>query len=118
MLNTSHPNPCQCAAFAKAQDTLLCLLHTTTKIDQETSHLRYAPLHLHTLPCRAPPETLTRLPSQPPDATTIQAHVRRLREYNEIKVIGQQLIGLVAENRGVPVRALYETGEFGVGMPH
>jgi hypothetical protein len=40
-----------------------------------------------------------------------------LQEYNDIKDIGQQLIGLIAENRGVPVRTLYETGEYGVGMP-
>jgi hypothetical protein len=34
-----------------------------------------------------------------------------------MKDIGQQLIGLVAENRGVPVRTLYEQGEFGVSFP-
>lgn len=51
--------------------------------------------------------------SQPPE-DTVQTHIRRLKEYNNLKDIGQQLIGLIAENRGVRVGTLYETGEFGV----
>lgn len=45
----------------------------------------------------------------------VARHVKLLREYNEIKDVGQQLMGLVAENRGATVGSLYETGEFGVG---
>lgn len=45
----------------------------------------------------------------------VARHVRLLREYNEIKDVGQQLMGMVAEKRGVTVGSLYKTGEFGVG---
>ncbi|TLS25117.1 hypothetical protein PpBr36_07953 [Pyricularia pennisetigena] len=38
-----------------------------------------------------------------------------LQRYNELRDIGQQLIGMIAEQRGVPIRTLYESGEFGVG---
>jgi hypothetical protein len=47
--------------------------------------------------------------------TLAQDRIRLLHQYNETKDIGQQLIGLVAENRGVPVGSLYEGDEFGVG---
>ncbi|KAF4922850.1 DNA repair protein SWI5-like protein [Colletotrichum viniferum] len=48
-------------------------------------------------------------------SAAVARHVKLLREYNEIKDVGQQLMGLVAENRGATVGSLYETGEFGVG---
>jgi hypothetical protein len=48
---------------------------------------------------------------------TVKTYIRRLQEYNDIKDIGQQLIGFIAENRGVPVRTIYEQGEFGVSYP-
>ena len=38
-----------------------------------------------------------------------------LQEYNDVKDVGQQLIGLVADNRGVSIASLYRDGEFGVG---
>ncbi|KAL2128440.1 hypothetical protein VTI74DRAFT_9193 [Chaetomium olivicolor] len=80
-----------CTALSQSQKTLQSLLETANAIKQETSQL-----------------------SQPPEKT-LKSHIRRLQEYNDIKDIGQQLMGLVAENRGVPVRALYENREFGVG---
>lgn len=49
----------------------------------------------------------------PPDVT-VQEHIRLLRQYNEMKDVGQQLIGLIAENRGVAIASLYEDEEFGV----
>ncbi|TEA18714.1 hypothetical protein C8034_v012002 [Colletotrichum sidae] len=45
-------------------------------------------------------------------SAVVAKHVKLLKEYNEIKDVGQQLIGMVAEN---PVGSLYENGEFGVG---
>ncbi|KAK4096921.1 PH domain-like protein [Parathielavia hyrcaniae] len=81
-----------CRAFVKAQDTMQSLLQTTNEVEQERSQL-----------------------SQPPE-TTVNTYIHRLQEYNDVKDIGQQLIGLIAENRGVPVRTLYEKGEYGVGM--
>ncbi|KAL2263515.1 hypothetical protein VTK26DRAFT_6416 [Humicola hyalothermophila] len=79
-----------CNAFAQAQSTILSLLQTTMELDREEPQL-----------------------SQPPE-DTVQTHIRRLKEYNDMKDIGQQLIGLIAENRGVRVGTLYESGEFGV----
>ncbi len=51
--------------------------------------------------------------SQPAEET-VQQHIRLLREYNDLKDVGQQLIGLVAENRGVPVGRFYEDGQYSV----
>ncbi|OHF03879.1 hypothetical protein CORC01_00741 [Colletotrichum orchidophilum] len=48
-------------------------------------------------------------------SAVVAKHVKLLREYNEIKDVGQQLMGMVAEKRGVTVGSLYVTGEFGVG---
>ncbi|GJC87132.1 DNA repair protein SWI5 [Colletotrichum liriopes] len=48
-------------------------------------------------------------------SAVVARHVELLREYNEIKDVGQQLMGMVAEKRGVTVGSLYRTGEFGVG---
>lgn len=50
-----------------------------------------------------------------PPAETVQSHIRQLGQYNEAKDIAQQLIGLVADNRGVPVRSLYQDDQYGVG---
>ena len=43
----------------------------------------------------------------------IKDHIRLLHEYNEIKDIGQGLMGLVAEGRGVRIKAVME--DFGMG---
>ncbi|KAK0372605.1 hypothetical protein CLIM01_10048 [Colletotrichum limetticola] len=48
-------------------------------------------------------------------SATVAKHVKLLREYNQIKDVGQQLMGMVAEKRGVTVGSLYETREFGIG---
>ncbi|KAK4150852.1 hypothetical protein C8A00DRAFT_45843 [Chaetomidium leptoderma] len=82
-----------CHAFAKSQNTLRSLLQTTNEMEEGKSKL-----------------------SQPPEVT-VKTYIRRLQDYNDVKDIGQQLIGLIAENRGVPVRTLYEGGEYGVSIP-
>ncbi|KAK3326119.1 hypothetical protein B0H66DRAFT_472345 [Apodospora peruviana] len=51
--------------------------------------------------------------SQPPEVT-IEAHKRLLKEYNDMKDIGQQIIGLVAENKGVSLGTMYNNGQYGV----
>ncbi|KAK1525712.1 uncharacterized protein CCOS01_08130 [Colletotrichum costaricense] len=48
-------------------------------------------------------------------SAVVAKHVKLLRQYNQIKDVGQQLMGMVAEKRGVTVGSLYETREFGVG---
>ncbi|KAF7596285.1 hypothetical protein BBP40_002429 [Aspergillus hancockii] len=46
-------------------------------------------------------------------STTVQRHIRLLHEYNEIKDIGQGLMGLIADARGV--RQIDVQREYGVG---
>ncbi|MCJ1393048.1 hypothetical protein MMC18_005920 [Xylographa bjoerkii] len=48
----------------------------------------------------------------PSPGTTVQQHIALLHTYNEIRDVGQGLLGMVAENRGVRVRDVY--GEYGV----
>ncbi|MCJ1322990.1 hypothetical protein MMC15_008341 [Xylographa vitiligo] len=48
----------------------------------------------------------------PTPETTVKQHIALLHAYNEIRDVGQGLLGMVAENRGVRVRDVY--GEFGV----
>jgi DNA repair protein Swi5/Sae3 len=53
-----------------------------------------------------------RLSRNDPTAT-VKRHIRLLHEYNEIKDVGQGLMGLIAEGRGV--RQIEVEREFGVG---
>lgn len=46
-------------------------------------------------------------------AAIVQRHIRLLHEYNEIKDIGQGLMGLIAEARGV--RHVEVQRDFGIG---
>lgn len=45
----------------------------------------------------------------------VRSHIRLLGQYNEAKDIAQQVIGLIADNRGVPVGSLYQGDRYGVG---
>ena len=49
-----------------------------------------------------------------PAAETVKRHIKLLHDYNEIRDVGQALMGMIADNRGVRVGELYE--EFGVGL--
>lgn len=51
-------------------------------------------------------------PSQNQKQST--SRIDKLQRYNELKDVAQELMGLVAENRGVAVGRLYEGKEFGV----
>ncbi|KAL2022396.1 hypothetical protein VTK56DRAFT_5463 [Thermocarpiscus australiensis] len=79
-----------CQTFSQMQGSILSLLKAAKELEQEEAQL-----------------------SQPAE-TTVQTHIRRLKEYNDMKDIGQQLIGLIAENRAVPIRTLYDSGQYGV----
>jgi len=46
--------------------------------------------------------------------TLVNKHIKLLHQYNEIKDVGQGLMGLIAEQRGVRVVEIQE--EFGVGV--
>ncbi|KAK4697031.1 DNA repair protein Swi5/Sae3, partial [Lecanoromycetidae sp. Uapishka_2] len=43
---------------------------------------------------------------------TVKAHIKLLHDYNEIRDVGQGLMGIIADTRGVRVRDVYE--DFGV----
>ena len=47
-----------------------------------------------------------------PASATVDTHIKLLHEYNEIRDLGQALMGIVAANRGVRVKDIYE--ELGV----
>lgn len=44
----------------------------------------------------------------------LQQHIQKLHEYNEIKDVGQLLIGKLAELNGTTTRAMYQ--EFGLDL--
>ncbi|KAI4177829.1 MAG: hypothetical protein LQ343_000293 [Gyalolechia ehrenbergii] len=44
-----------------------------------------------------------------PDASqTMQNHIRLLREYNDIRDIGTSLMGIIADNRRMQMKRVYE----------
>ncbi|APA10442.1 predicted protein [Sclerotinia sclerotiorum 1980 UF-70] len=49
-----------------------------------------------------------------PAKETVKRHIKLLHDYNDIKDVGQGLLGMIADNRGVRVGELYE--EFGVDI--
>ncbi|KAG9232248.1 DNA repair protein, partial [Amylocarpus encephaloides] len=50
-----------------------------------------------------------------PAAETVKSHIHLLHQYNDMRDVGQGLLGMIAENRGgMRVGDLYE--EFGVGL--
>lgn len=49
-----------------------------------------------------------------PAAETVKNHIKLLHDYNDIRDVGQGLVGMIADNRGVRIGELYE--EFGVGL--
>ena len=78
-----------------------------------TLHPSFSPLPLSVPPTLSPSEQAkadTPRKSKPKGTT----HIAKLQSYNEVKDAAQELMGLVAENRGVAVGVLYEGEEFGV----
>ncbi|KHJ35855.1 putative dna repair protein swi5 [Erysiphe necator] len=49
-----------------------------------------------------------------PAQETVRRHIKLLHDYNDIRDIGQGLIGMIAEQRGVQIGSLYE--DYGVGL--
>ncbi|KAL4883264.1 DNA repair protein [Aspergillus karnatakaensis] len=57
-------------------------------------------------------QTKAKLKNNPSE--TVKRHIRLLHEYNEIKDVGQGLMGLIADARGVRVVDVHK--EFGVDV--
>lgn len=49
-----------------------------------------------------------------PAQETVRRHIKLLHDYNDIRDVGQGLIGMIAEQRGVQIGSLYE--DYGVGV--
>ncbi|KAG9242172.1 Swi5-domain-containing protein [Calycina marina] len=49
-----------------------------------------------------------------PAGDTVKRHIKLLHDYNDTRDVGQGLIGMIADNRGVRIGDLYD--EFGVGL--
>ncbi|CAN8095206.1 unnamed protein product [Discula destructiva] len=49
-----------------------------------------------------------------PAETTVDGHIRLLRQYNKTKDAGQQLIGMIADSRQVSLGDIYRDGQYGV----
>lgn len=45
----------------------------------------------------------------------MKAHIKLLHNYNEIRDIGQGLMGIIADNRGVRVSEVYRDFDLGEG---
>jgi hypothetical protein len=61
-----------------------------------------------------PVEKFTNETYSRPAAETVKRHIKLLHDYNDIRDVGQGLIGMIADNRGVRIGDLYE--EFGVNV--
>jgi hypothetical protein len=87
------------------------------KLDELTKHLKCVPIH-H--PCPEPQAALKGeqvadvFLCRQPAAETVKKHIKLLHDYNDIRDVGQGLVGMIADNRGVRIGELYD--EFGVGL--
>ncbi|PKX96802.1 SWI5/SAE3 family protein [Aspergillus novofumigatus IBT 16806] len=93
---------------------ILDLTHPTSEqqIQRDKKIASIADLHSQTAQLEAQiAETKAKLKHDP--STTVKRHIRLLHEYNEIKDIGQGLMGLIADARGM--RQVDVQREFGVG---
>lgn len=86
------------------------------KLEEVTKHLKYVPIH-H--PCLEPQAAIKGKVAdmflcRQPAAETVRRHIKLLHDYNDIRDVGQGLVGMIADNRGVRIGELYD--EFGVGL--
>ena len=43
-----------------------------------------------------------------PAGETVKKHIKLLHHYNDIRDVGQGLVGMIADNRGVRIGELYD----------
>lgn len=46
---------------------------------------------------------------------TVKAHIKLLHDYNEIRDVGQGIMGIIADSRGVRVKQVYQDFDVGEG---
>ena len=84
------------------------LLETPLSAVQKLRFLRVSYFHL-----LCSPSNISSLPSTKDAQAKVKAHIKLLHDYNEIRDVGQGLMGIIADNRGVRVIDIYN--DFGVG---
>ena len=50
-----------------------------------------------------------------PAAATVKRHIKLLHDYNDIKDVGQGLIGMIADSKGLRVGELYKDFDLELG---
>ncbi|KAL4734900.1 Swi5-domain-containing protein [Aspergillus similis] len=93
----------------------LSIPHHVSQRDKKLASLRASVTALETQSAQLEAqiaEIRAKLKNDPSE--TVKRHIRLLHEYNEIKDIGQGLMGLIADARGV--RQVDVLKEFGLGM--
>jgi hypothetical protein len=90
-------------------------LATIPSARQSSTSKQYQPStvsHTVVLPARIPPEDDNKLMAEA--RQVIKDHIGRLHRYNEIRDVGQGLIGMIADQRGVRIVDCLD--EFGVAV--
>ena len=72
--------------------------------------LPFLPVSYFTLLCSL--SNISSLPRTKDAHAKVKAHIKLLHDYNEIRDVGQGLMGIIADNRGVRVIDIYN--DFGV----
>ncbi|MCJ1353540.1 MAG: hypothetical protein MMC33_003526 [Icmadophila ericetorum] len=111
--SSSSPSPPRTSEPNEAE------IQKAKKITNQITHLEKAILHskISTL-TKQIAETQAQISKivpqlkNPNPAKTVKQHIHLLHAYNDIRDVGMGLLGIVAENRGVRIRDVYE--DFGV----
>ncbi|MCJ1435139.1 hypothetical protein MMC27_004509 [Xylographa pallens] len=86
--------------------------YTCSPPHQASLHAKISALSAQIAATQAQIDAIKPQLKSPSPETTVKQHIALLHTYNEIRDVGQGLLGMVAENRGVRIRDVY--GEFGV----
>ncbi len=108
MLSSSMAPPFRVCVFSP--QTFVSRCHSLCPAKSSTLHLSSTPFRYDTL--RSDP-VLSLLLRNKDTQATVKAHIKLLHDYNEIRDVGQGLMGIIADTKGVRVRDVYQ--DFGVG---
>ncbi|RKF79002.1 hypothetical protein GcM1_206031 [Golovinomyces cichoracearum] len=112
--NCSHSSPTRTETTPKSQlQTKDIMLAELKSIRIASIMARNTALETELANKRARLQEITRH-LEAPASETVRRHIKLLHDYNDIRDIGQSLIGMIAEQRGVQIGSLYD--DFGVGI--